>query len=471
LGNFLGIAGGAAAGSIAGNVIADRMGGGNVASQLPAERPGVGGERPNQLPAERPGAGGERPSQLPSERPGIADRPGGGERPSQLPSGPGSGNRPGGGERPSQLPSGPGIGNRPGGGGPGGIGGERPGIGGERPGNLPSRPQDRPNWGDWSGDRNGQWQDRVNNANNSWNSWKSNKQTQLNNFRGNQQQRWNNLEGARNDAQNWRDQNREDWQNHRNEMWDYRSDRAEQVWDNAQDFYNDCFDDHWWGHYGWGHWAGHYYDNPWWWWAPAAVGAVTGFVDAVIPDPVYVDYGMNVVYEGQTVYVDNQPMPVEQYVQPVIDLAVNVEQPPPPLPPEEGKQAEWMPLGVYSLVQEEQGDPIMFLQLSVNRAGMVSGAYQNVLTNDQRQVAGQVDKNTQRVAWRLGDNMETIFETSLGNLTLDVAPIAVHFGTEQTQTWLLVRLPEPAPVGKPPAIPDINRKPPPLNKAAPAPKK
>src|SRR4030095_16116655 len=73
--------------------------------------------------------------------------------------------------------------------------------------------------------------------------------------------------------------------------------------------------------------------SPWWWWAPAAFGAGAAFVDVVTPEPVYVDYGMNVVYEDDTVYVDNQPIPAEQYSQPVINLAVNVEQPPPPLPP------------------------------------------------------------------------------------------------------------------------------------------
>src|SRR6185295_45062 len=184
---------------------------------------------------------------------------------------------------------------------------------------------------------------------------------------------------ARNDRQNWRDQSREDWQDHRNEMWDYRGDRAEDIWDNTQDFYDDVFDDRWWGNAGWGvGWAGNYPANPWWWWAPAAVGAAAAFVDVVTPDPVYIDYGMNVIYEGETVYVDNQPIPAEQYSQPIIELAVNVEQPPPPMPPDApvppaepgepaaSKPEEWMPLGVFALAQEEKGDPIMFFQLSVS---------------------------------------------------------------------------------------------------------
>jgi hypothetical protein len=207
-----------------------------------------------------------------------------------------------------------------------------------------------------------------------------------------------------------------------------------------------------------------------------AWGGVATFVDAITPDPVYIDYGMSVNYEGDTVYVDNQPVPAEQYTQPMINLAVNVEQPPPPLPPAapaptpDAKPAtapaeEWLPLGVYALAQEEKGEPILIFQISVSRAGLISGGYNSTLTDDQRPIAGQVDKASQRVAWRIGDNTETIFETSLANLTKDVSPIAVHFGKTRTQTWLLVRMPEPAEKGQAAAIPPIDSKPPPLKKA------
>ncbi|MGV3532290.1 MAG: mu-protocadherin-cell-suface protein [Chthoniobacteraceae bacterium] len=288
------------------------------------------------------------------------------------------------------------------------------------------------------------------------------------------------MENARNDRQDWRDMNREDWQDHREELWDYRGDRAEEVWDNARDFYDDVFDDHWWGAAGWGGvWVGNYPSNPWWWWAPAAIGTVATFVDGIVDEPVYVDYGMNVVYEGDTVYVNNEPVPAEQYYQPVIDLAVNVEQPPPPLPPEEPAvnvqpaaatpaaapvtdQQEWLPLGVYALAQEEKGDPVMFFQISVNRDGIISGAYTSTITDDQRPVAGQIDKKTQRAAWRIGENTDTIFESSLGNLTQDVSPVAIHFGGQQTQTWLLVRMPEPPPAGQEQKLPTAPTAPPPL---------
>jgi hypothetical protein len=195
-------------------------------------------------------------------------------------------------------------------------------------------------------------------------------------------------------------------------------------------------------------------------------GAVAAFVDVVTPDPVYIDYGMNVIYEGDTVYVDNQPIPTAQYTKPMVDLAVNAELPPPPTPAAEGQQPEWLPFGVFALAQEERGDPIMFVQLSVNREGVISGAYTSTITNDQRPIAGQVDKATQRVSWRIGANTETIFVTSLANLTQDVSPVALHFGETRTQTWLLVRMPEPDASGKPAPLPEIDRKPPPLKPSA-----
>ena len=120
---------------------------------------------------------------------------------------------------------------------------------------------------------------------------------------------------------------------------------------------------------------------------------------------------------------------------------------------------------VFALAQEEKGDPVMFFQISVNKAGIISGAFNSTISDDQRPIAGQVDKATQRVAWRIGENKDTIFVTSLGNLTQDVSPIALHFGKERTQTWLLVRMPEPAPAGQPQKLPEAPKAPPPLAKA------
>jgi hypothetical protein len=156
----------------------------------------------------------------------------------------------------------------------------------------------------------------------------------------------------------------------------------------------------------------------------------------------------------------------------MIDLAVNVEQPPPPLPQAQpaapgaaAPAADWLPLGVFALAQEGKGEPVMFFQISVNRAGVITGGYKSAITDDQRPIAGQVEKASQRVAWRIGDNTETIFVSSLANLTQEVSPLAIHFGNTRTQTWLLVRMPEPAPAGQPQKLPEPPKSPPPLKSA------
>ena len=86
--------------------------------------------------------------------------------------------------------------------------------------------------------------------------------------------------------------------------------------------------------------------------------------------------------------------------------------------------------------REERGDPVMLFQLSINRDGVINGAFQSTLTGDSHPVAGKVDKASQRAAWRVGDNGKTVYQTSLANLTKDVSPLAIHFSATHTQTWL-----------------------------------
>jgi hypothetical protein len=58
----------------------------------------------------------------------------------------------------------------------------------------------------------------------------------------------------------------------------------------------------------------------------------------------------------------------------------------------------------------------LFFQISIDKGWVVSGAYQNVLSGEKSPISGQVDKATQRVAWKIGSN-NTIIETGLQNLT------------------------------------------------------
>ena len=45
-------------------------------------------------------------------------------------------------------------------------------------------------------------------------------------------------------------------------------------------------------------------------------------------------------------------------------------------------------MGVWALAQEEKGDAYMFFQISVDKEGVVSGAYKNVLSGEQAPISG-----------------------------------------------------------------------------------
>ena len=54
-----------------------------------------------------------------------------------------------------------------------------------------------------------------------------------------------------------------------------------------------------------------------------------------------------------------------------------------------------------------------------------------------------VDPQSQRVAFTVGNDPNTVFETGLYNLTQNATPVLLHQGPTQTQTWVFARLPEP----------------------------
>jgi hypothetical protein len=153
---------------------------------------------------------------------------------------------------------------------------------------------------------------------------------------------------------------------------------------------------------------------------------------------VYYDYGGNIYYEGDTVYVNDQPAgSADVYAEQVQAQANSV-------PADiDAESIEWMPLGVFALVQSDQEEPTMFLQLAVSKEGIIGGTYQNTTTDSAQSVEGMVDKNTQRAAWTIGENKNTVLETGVYGLTQDETPVQVHFGDDRTQQWLMVRLEEP----------------------------
>jgi hypothetical protein len=226
----------------------------------------------------------------------------------------------------------------------------------------------------------------------------------------------------------------------REDIRDYWDDRAEEVRDRIADHYDNLFDDDWWEHRHWRR-GPLVVSDPWWWWRPARFDSINVFIGAGWSEPIVYDYGTDVIYDADLVQVRGEPVgtPVE-YSREIVQLANPVASEVANAPVTE---EEWRALGVWALVQEAQGDAVMFFQLSVDRQGLVSGAYTNVVSGEELPVTGQLDRATQRVAWHVGDQTTKVFEAGLANLTQDQASCLVHVAPGEMQNWLLVRLPDP----------------------------
>jgi hypothetical protein len=201
--------------------------------------------------------------------------------------------------------------------------------------------------------------------------------------------------------------------------------------------------------------------HPWAWrpggytaaaWAAAAwrfaTWPVVGTWLAWDATPAYYDYGDNVTYQNNYVYYGSQPIETaQQYYQQAGNLAGvgGGAQP--------AGDAQWLPLGVFGLMAEGQTTPEMVFQLAVDKTGRIGGNYYDRASDAIVPVSGAVDKKDQRAAWRVGANKDVVIETGLYNLTQDQSTALVHFGSDRTQQYVLVRLKQPDEQQQQPASP------------------
>jgi len=176
---------------------------------------------------------------------------------------------------------------------------------------------------------------------------------------------------------------------------------------------------YWYGNTGWGTFANNYGWN----------------------QPYYYDYGPNgnVAYQGSQVLVNNQPVgtPAE-YAQSAADLAAIT-------PEQMNAPHEWMPLGTFSVAtHQDETNPPRVAQLAYdNKQGLISGTIFNRNSGNLYTIQGKVDPQTQRTAFTIGNDPNTVMETGLFNLTQQETPVLVHFGPDKTATYLFARVPEP----------------------------
>ncbi len=216
-------------------------------------------------------------------------------------------------------------------------------------------------------------------------------------------------------------------------------------WNNVE---NRPFDNNWWGpnnghisdRAAWGWQQGWAKYPSYWCWRPCTWAAAGAWFGWAVSKPYNYDYGSTVVYRDNNVYVsDKQYASAEQYYEQADTIAKSLPEGADP------ESVEWMPLGVFAVTEQDGTDSGMVIQLAVSKEGIVAGTFYNDVTGSSRPLEGMVDQKSQRVAWRFADDdsSETVMETGIYNLTEDQATAFVHFGPDKTQTWLMVRLPDP----------------------------
>lgn len=413
-------------------------------------RPSSGMSRPSGGGSSRPSTGGSRPSSGSFNRPSTGSRPSAGNRPSGGTT-PGAGNRPDTGSRPSGGSTGPGNSGRPsqgqlndflelpkaGGGSP--SSGTRPSNGGsdflqnrspdtsqrpnQRPTERPSeRPAERPIAGEGpaADSRPDRVDDRQGNRQDSVSDQRDNRQDSASNARE------NTIDNRYDLADNRVGRVENAGQRQTNRV-DRRVEVRGQV---AQNPPRKNF------------WTANRYAQRW----PhpyraASWGAVAAWFPWGWSQPVGYNYGDNVYVQGDSVYYGEKAVGTqEEYGEQAYAIASGADD---VAPDESADDSEWMSLGVFALTQDGQAsgpEPNLFVQLAVSKEGMIAGTYFNSKSDKSQDVAGVVDKKTQRTAWTVGAKDWPVTETGISNLTKDEAPALIHFADGQTQKWLMVRL-------------------------------
>lgn len=153
--------------------------------------------------------------------------------------------------------------------------------------------------------------------------------------------------------------------------------------------------------------------------------------------PLSFDYGTNVTCVNGAILQDGHEIATaEEFSQQASSLAL------------EGAAAQvtpsekWLPLGVFAMVQNEQQHPHLILQIAINEKGALRGNYTDTVTDNNLSVQGGVDPKTQRAAWTVGTNSNSVLEAGLSNLTEGHAPALLH-KNGKTERWILVRMQQP----------------------------
>lgn len=155
-------------------------------------------------------------------------------------------------------------------------------------------------------------------------------------------------------------------------------------------------------------------------------------------EPSYYDYGENVVYQEDGVYFDGEKAySTAEYTEQASTLADTGRE------AKATKEEEWLPLGVFAMVQGEETKSNYIFQLAVNKQGVIRGNYYDAVTDSTALVFGSVDKKTLRAAWTVGERKSPVYEAGFANLTTTETTMMVHYGKDRSQQFTLIRIEEP----------------------------
>lgn len=172
-------------------------------------------------------------------------------------------------------------------------------------------------------------------------------------------------------------------------------------------------------------------------------GSGTFWQGATPSEPVYYDYGDNITYDDETgmVYINGVPyVSAEEYYRQGKALADEGADTSLLLGDDESASSstpaatdtidthnQWLPLGSFAVLSDEQQTTShVVMQLAMNKHGVIRGNIYNQVTDKVQQIEGAVDKETQRVAFRISGDDEHIAECGLWNLTQDSLVLLIH---------------------------------------------
>lgn len=156
-------------------------------------------------------------------------------------------------------------------------------------------------------------------------------------------------------------------------------------------------------------------------------------------EPTSYDYGSTVVYQDNSVYVDGENVgTAEEYSEQASAIAETGAT------AQASPEDEWLPLGVFAMVQGDEKSSNNIFQLATNKAGVIRGNYYNAVTDTTEPVVGAVDKETQRAAWTVGATKKPVYEAGLVNLTKAESTMMIHYSNDRSQQAALFRMEQPA---------------------------